>query len=76
MIPNYVQKEWGSLIGRTIKDVREMTAVELENMSWDQGGGSVPVVFTLDDGTALVPSQDPEGNGPGHIYHMEMEDLW
>jgi hypothetical protein len=73
---DYVQDEWGPLVGRTIKSVREMTEEEVENMGWYVGGGSVPVVFTLDDGTVMVPSQDPEGNGPGHIYRMEMEDLW
>lgn len=74
-VKDYVQDEWGPLVGRTIKAVREMTETEVENMGWYQGGGSVPVVFTLDDGSLMVPSQDPEGNGPGHIYRMEVADL-
>ncbi len=38
---DYVQDEWGPLVGRTIKSVREMTEEEVENMGWYQGGGSV-----------------------------------
>lgn len=72
---DYVQDEWGPLVGRTIQSVREMTKEEVEAMGWYEGGGSVPVVFTLDDGTVMIPSQDPEGNGPGHIYRMELDDL-
>jgi hypothetical protein len=63
----YIKKEWGSLIGRTITGVREMTDGELEDFGWEHGG-SLAMVFTLDNGLAFVPSQDPEGNGPGHIF--------
>ena len=64
----YIKKEWGSLIGRTITGVREMTDGEVEDFGWERGGGSLAMVFTLDNGLAFVPSQDPEGNGPGHIF--------
>ena len=68
----YVQKTWGSLIGRTIVSVRELKDEELKAFGWEQGGGSIPLVFTLDNGLGFVPSQDPEGNGPGHILVEEM----
>ena len=67
----YIKKEWGSLIGRTITGVREMTDGEMDDFGWEiyKGGhGSLAMVFTLDNGLAFVPSQDPEGNGPGHIF--------
>lgn len=69
----YVQKTWGSLIGRTIVSVRELNNEELDLFGWEQdSSGSVPVVYILDNGLGFVPSQDPEGNGPGHIFVEEM----
>lgn len=68
----YVQKTWGSLIGRTIVKVRELNKEELDMFGWEQAGGSIPVVYILDNGLGFVPSQDPEGNGPGHIFVEEM----
>ena len=64
----YIKKEWGSLIGRTITGVREMTDQELDDFGWERSGGSLPVIYLLDDGLTFTPSQDPEGNGPGHIF--------
>ena len=64
----YIKKEWGSLIGRTITGVREMTDGEVEEFGWERGGGSIPMVYELDNGLTFTPSQDPEGNGPGHIF--------
>lgn len=64
----YIKKEWGSLIGRTITGVRQLTDEEMDDFGWQHGGGSLPLTFTLDNGLAFVPSQDLEGNGPGHIF--------
>ena len=68
----YIQKTWGSLIGRTIVKVRELNNEELDLFGWEQDSRSVPVVYILDNGLGFVPSQDPEGNGPGHIFVEEM----
>ena len=65
---DYIKKEYGSLVGRTIKTVRPLSLSEIEDFGWDDGYGEVAFVIVLDDGTALVPSQDAEGNGPGQIF--------
>jgi hypothetical protein len=65
---SYIKSEYGSLVGRKIKTVRPLTSTEAKDFGWDDGYGEVAFVIVLDDGTALVPSQDAEGNGPGHIF--------
>jgi hypothetical protein len=72
MSRDYVAKEWGSLVGASILKVRELTPSELDDFGWDSRGGAVPIVLHLSDGRAIVPSMDPEGNGPGHLF---IEDL-
>jgi len=63
---NYIQREWGSLVGKTVKTVRPLTKDECLDMMWDyEREDAFVIVFT--DGTALIPSQDPEGNGAGFI---------
>jgi hypothetical protein len=38
-------------------------------MGWSDGYSSeVPFVIILDDGRALIPSMDSEGNGAGHVF--------
>jgi hypothetical protein len=64
----YIQREYGSLVGAKIIGVRALTASELESMGWEDGWGEVGFVLMLDDGRALVPSMDPEGNGAGHLF--------
>jgi hypothetical protein len=56
------------LVGRTITHVRPLTPEEIRSLAWFEDG----IVIELDDGTALVPMRDPEGNGPGAIHlHQE-----
>jgi hypothetical protein len=69
----YVKNEWGGVVGKTITSVRQLSEDEAEGMGWDNCGGAVPVVFMLNDGSCLIPSQDPEGNGPGHIFVEQTE---
>lgn len=64
----YIKKEYGSLVGRKIKTVRPLTHGEREDFGWDGSFSGVPMVIILDDGTALIPSSDPEGNDAGHIF--------
>ena len=54
-----------NLIGKTIANIRPMTAEEMNGYGWD---GYPPPVLVLSDGTKLFPSIDPEGNGPGTLY--------
>jgi hypothetical protein len=63
----YIKKQFGSLVGRTLKTVRPLRKAEIEDMYWDDTWGSIPFAIVLDDGQVLIPSSDPEGNGPGHI---------
>ena len=64
----YIKKEYGALVGRKIKTVRPLTNGECEDFGWDGSFSGVPMVIILDDGTALIPSSDPEGNSAGHIF--------
>ena len=52
------------LLGRKIVKVRYMHQTEMDELGWD----SRPVVFQLDDGNVIFPSQDDEGNGPGALF--------
>ena len=64
----YIQQEYGSVVGASIVKVREMSEKEIEMFCWDLRGGAVPMVIELSNGQALIPSMDPEGNGAGHIF--------
>lgn len=65
----YVKEKYGSIVGQKIAQVRPLSAQELEDFGWDANpNGGIPMVIILENGAALVPSQDPEGNGPGHIF--------
>jgi len=68
----YIKEAYGILVGRTIKAVRPLTGVERESFGWEGSGGSVPFALILDNGIALIPSRDDEGNGAGTLF---MEDL-
>lgn len=59
------------MIGRTIVGTRTLTQDELDYLDWY---GHVEVLI-LDDGTELVASKDPEGNGPGALWHLTPNSL-
>ena len=69
-LARHVKEHFGSLEGKTIAEVRQLTHDEVEGFGWYPGYGSVSIVIVLDDGTTLVPMQDPEGNGPGYLEVM------
>jgi hypothetical protein len=52
------------LLGKKIVGVRYMTKEEADQLGWDNR----PIVLLLDDGIAIYPSQDDEGNGPGALF--------
>jgi hypothetical protein len=68
----YIEKEFGTLVGRKIVAVRPLRQAELEDMCWEDGWGSIGFAIILDDGQVLMPSSDPEGNGPGHILMADL----
>ena len=53
-----------SLVGKTVKEVRQMNKSEMEQEGWDYG--TTVIVFA--DGTKIYASQDDEGNGPGTMF--------
>lgn len=53
-----------ALVGKTVKEVRYMTEKEKESMMWY----NKPIVIIFDDGTAIYPSADDEGNDAGAIF--------
>ncbi len=67
----FIETEYGMLVGAKIVNVRPLTAGELEDIGWDDDGGVVPFTILLDNGRALIPSIDPEGNGAGHLFVEE-----
>ena len=54
------------LCGKKIVAVRYMTPQEAESSYW----GYQPILLILDDGTALCPMSDDEGNESGAIACM------
>ena len=54
------------LCGRTIVSVRYMTPQEAESSYWCYH----PILLILDDGTAICPMSDDEGNEAGSIACM------
>ena len=51
------------LLGKTITRVRYMSDDEQEDMGWYNKA----IVIQLDNGIALFPTRDDEGNGPGAL---------
>lgn len=64
----YVKEEYGAIVGQKIAQVRALSAQEQKDFGWEMYRGKVAMVIILENGAALIPSQDPEGNGPGHIF--------
>lgn len=60
-------KAAAKLVGRKIVDARYMTPERAAEWAWDD----CPVVLILDDGSALIPSSDDEGNGAGVLFHLD-----
>jgi len=64
----YIEEEYGTLVGKKIVAVRSLTKSELEMFDWPARSSTEAVMFILDDGSVMIPSMDPEGNGPGHVF--------
>lgn len=60
-------KAAAKLVGRRIVDARYMTGDHAAERGWY----SCPVVLILDDGSALIPSADDEGNDAGALFHAD-----
>ena len=66
--PQYkLKNEWAEklrkqLVGKTILNVRYMATQELD------GWYKAPIIIELNDGQALIPQMDDEGNDGGALY--------
>lgn len=69
----YITKEFGELVGKTVARVRPLTNDECEDLAWDYTYEREAFVIIFTDGTAVVPMRDPEGNGPGHLMLADVE---
>lgn len=68
MTKNYYADSYREeILGAKIVDIRAMTDQELAANYWYDTQG-LAVVIELDNGKIIVPSQDPEGNGPGMLF--------
>ena len=64
------EKISAQLVGRKIVEVRWMPPEEGKESDWDYQ----PVLLILDDGTALCPMSDSEGNQAGALCHLGGEN--
>ena len=62
------KKEWSNrfrnLLGKRIVGVRYLTKEETDASGWYRS----PIVIELNDGSALIPQQDDEGNDGGALW--------
>ena len=64
---NYIKKQYGWLIDKTIKKIRPLTPAEIESYGWDYGS-EVPFVIFFNDGSWIMPVSDDEGNSAGALF--------
>ena len=57
-------KEFNHLVGLKIVGVRYLTKEETDASGWYRS----PIVIELNDGSALIPQQDDEGNDGGALW--------
>jgi hypothetical protein len=67
-----VQREFGKIVGRSIVAVEPLTREQAIALGFDDDMlGPTPVLaIRLDDGSMLLPTDGPEGNGPGWLELM------
>ena len=60
----FIEKMVQILKGRTISEIRYMNDNEREMLGWTKKS----IIIILDDGTAIYPSRDDEGNDAGALF--------
>lgn len=63
----WITRDYGSFVGKTIKQIRPLTKSECEDNCWDYDHEDYAVVVIFTDNTAFLPLSDPEGNGAGFL---------
>ena len=67
MRTEYVNREFGGIVGKTVASVRPMSPEECAEYVWNYDN-HIGWLIEFTDGTLAVPSCDPEGNGRGHLF--------
>ena len=70
----YINREFGSLKGKTIALVRPLFEAECQQFGWDYEANADAMAIFFTDGTVVVPSADPEGNGAGFLFVINTEE--
>ena len=70
----YIEREFGYLKGKTVAFVRPLTESECEDFAWDYEYEHDAMAVFFTDGTVIIPSQDPEGNGAGFLFKIDADD--
>lgn len=63
----YIKRDYGSFVGKTIKEIRPLTKQECEDLAWEYDYEDYAVVVIFTDNTGFIPMADPEGNGSGFL---------
>jgi hypothetical protein len=71
-LTEYLNKEWGQLVGVKLSGIRNATKDEAEDlMGWDFHDSNPIPILEFENGMSLILSQDPEGNGAGFAFLIE-----
>lgn len=71
-LTEYLNKEWGQLVGAKLLSIRSATEDEAEDlMGWEFNNHNPIPILEFDNGLSLILSQDPEGNGAGFAFLVE-----
>lgn len=69
----YITRDYGSFVGKTIKEIRPLTKDECDLMGWEFQYEDYASVVIFTDGTGFIPLADPEGNGAGFLEATELK---
>jgi hypothetical protein len=72
---DYIKREYGSLVGKTISRIRPLTEQECEDMGWEYKYSDEACVIIFTDGTCFIPMADPEGNSAGFLALATVEKV-
>jgi hypothetical protein len=71
-LTEYLNKEWGQLVGAKLVSIRSATEDEAEDlMGWEFSNHHAIPILEFDNGLSLILSQDEEGNGAGFAFLVE-----
>jgi hypothetical protein len=65
---------YGAIVGKKVRSVRLVQPLELEALGWDDINEPV-IQIVMTDGTVVLPTRDPEMNGPGFLAIAEGVEL-